>query len=60
MSQSVFAWASTISFTRPTCLKCDAKMLLVRIERSAPGVDQRTFECKCGETKTLLVQKQNQ
>ena len=30
-------------------------MMLSRIEPSTPGVDQRTFDCKCGHSQSLLV-----
>ena len=40
---------------RPICTKCGAEMMLARIEPSSPGVDQRTFECKCGHIEMMRV-----
>jgi ribosomal protein S27AE len=39
----------------PTCPKCGAEMMLARVEPSSPGVDQRTFECKCGHVEMMPV-----
>ena len=30
-------------------------MMLARIEISSPGVDRRTFECKCGHAEMMQV-----
>jgi hypothetical protein len=40
---------------RPTCSTCGAEMMLARIEPSSPGVDRRTFECKCGHIEMMKV-----
>ena len=54
ISQSVYSLPETVN--RPPCPKCAGKMMLVMIAPFAPGVDQRTFECKaCDYTDKLIV-----
>ena len=45
-----------LEIKQPLCAKCDAPMLLTRIEPDFPHHDKRTFECKaCGGTTTIVV-----
>jgi hypothetical protein len=39
----------------PLCARCGAQMMVARVEPSSPGLDQRTFECKCGRIEMLRV-----
>lgn len=55
MQKSSFLPPAAKVIERPDCPKCRAEMMLSRIEPSTPGVDQRTFDCKCGHSETLLV-----
>ena len=54
MPQSAFDPSLAKVLQRPPCPQCGTDMLLSRIEPNTPGVDQRTFECKCGHGETLL------
>jgi hypothetical protein len=39
------------------CTKCEAPMILARIERAKPGFDLRTFECsKCNNADQYTVE----
>jgi hypothetical protein len=55
MPQSGFDPSLAKVIQRPPCPQCGTDMMLSRIEPSTPGVDQRTFECKCGYSEILLV-----
>jgi ribosomal protein S27AE len=54
---STFSGPSSITIQRPRCSKCQASMMLARIEPGPRGSDQRTFDCsKCGYTLRVLVE----
>jgi hypothetical protein len=55
MSQSLFSSPTPKTIEQPACTQCGARMMLARIEPSSPGVDQRTFECKCGHVEMMQV-----
>ena len=55
MPQSAFSVPISKVIERPLCPQCGATMMLSRIEPSMPDVDQRTFDCKCGHSQSLLV-----
>jgi hypothetical protein len=51
------AESSLISIERPLCPKCQARMMLARIEPGPAGSDLRTFECpKCEHIRKTLVE----
>ena len=44
------------SIIRPVCSRCNAQMMLARIEPDKPDHDKRTFECpNCGNELTETV-----
>ena len=55
MPQSAFDQPTTKTIERPPCPQCKALMMLSRISPSSPGIDERTFECKCGYVEVVLV-----
>jgi hypothetical protein len=40
----------------PICTRCGAQMVPASVEPSSPGVDHRTFECKCGHIEMMNVE----
>ncbi|MEA2982819.1 MAG: hypothetical protein QOF09_4642 [Alphaproteobacteria bacterium] len=56
MPQSTHSQFEPIPIERPPCPQCGDQMMLTRIVPGAPGVDQRSFECKgCGQSETVQV-----
>ena len=54
---STFSGPSSITIQRPRCPKCQASMMLARIEPGPRGSDQRTFDCpQRGYTFRVLVE----
>lgn len=48
---------SLVSIERPSCPKCQNRMMLARIEPGPNGADLRTFECpKCEHLHKMLVE----
>ena len=48
---------SLIPIERPRCPKCQARMMLARIESGSAGSNLRTFECiKCEQVHKVLAE----
>ena len=57
--QSEFGKSSPQIIERPTCPKCENRMMLSRIEPDKPDHDKRTFECfDCDHSESIVVKYQ--